>query len=460
MKRLVLPVTVLLLLAAVGTAAEPPRRRNVLLLMADDLRPSLGCYGQSEVKSPHIDALARAGVRFDRAYCQYPLCNPSRTSFLTGRHPTTTGVLDNTGDFRALHPDWVSLPQHFKNNGYVTLRTGKIFHGGIDDPEAWTEGGEPPRKAGQPRRTVDRAERRKRSDRIVVLDGNGESHGDYKTADRAIEFLREHRDEPFFLACGFTKPHSPPIAPQKFFDLYDPAALTLPRTFAATAAAPAGFPERSITPNGDLFIGRAATEPEAKEMLRAYYASTSWTDWNLGRVIAELDRLGLRENTIIVFWGDHGYHLGEFGKWAKHGSLFETGTRVPLIVVNPGASGNGHVVPAPVQSLDLYPTLCALCGLEPPAGLEGHNLTPLLDDPDARWNHPAYSVAGNRKNLGVAVRTPRYRYAEWNGGKDGAMLIDITADPDETRNLVDDPQYASIRNKLATLARQHAGQAR
>ena len=447
----------LLTLAALGLAlpaVAEPAKRNVLFLMVDDLRPALGCYGHPAVKSPNIDAVAKAGVRFDRAYCQYPLCNPSRTSLLTGRHPPTTGVLDNTVYFRDAHPDWVTLPEHFRANGNASLRTGKIFHGGIDDPQSWTEGAEAKKPAAK---KLDPKERQKRSDQIVTLEGDGESHGDYKAADRAIEFLRKHKEKPFFLACGFTKPHSPPTAPQKFLDLYEAGRLGLPKTFAARPAAPTGFPRPSITQNGDLFIGRDATEAEAKEMLRAYYASASWTDWNVGRVIAELDKLGLRENTVIVFWGDHGYHLGEFGKWAKHGSLFEVGTRVPLIVVAPGAKGNGSAVGVPVQSLDIYPTLCELCGLKAPAGIEGHSLVPLLNDPKAKWDHPAYTVAGNMKNFGVAVRTTRYRYAEWAGGKNGTFLIDPTADPDETTNLVDDPKHAAAREELAALARKHAG---
>ncbi len=453
--RLVISAALLLASAAPARAADPPRKQNVLFLMADDMRPELGCYGHPVVKSPNIDALAKAGVRFDRAFCQYPLCNPSRTSLLTGRHPTTTGVLDNTVDFRTAHPDWVALPEHFKANGYVTLKTGKIFHGGIDDTQSWTEGAEA-RNKGQAAKKAAPKDRRKQSDRIVVLEGDGESHGDYAVADRAIGFLQKYKDRPFFLACGFTKPHSPPTAPKKLFDLYDPAKLTLPRTFAATPAAPAGFPKVSITGNGDLFMGREASEDEARRVLQAYYASTSWTDWNVGRVVAELDKLGLRESTVIVFWGDHGYHLGEFGKWAKHGSLFEIGTRVPLIVVAPGAKGKGTAAPAPVQALDIYPTLCELCGLEPPAGIEGHSLKPLLDDAKAKWDHPAYTVARSAKNLGVAVRTAKYRYAEWSGGKDGAMLIDLAADPDETRNLVDDPKYAAVRDELSAMARKHA----
>jgi arylsulfatase A-like enzyme len=457
--RLLLPaIFVLTATAAEALGAPAPegeRPLNVLFLMSDDMRPALGCYGDSIAKSPHIDALAREGVRFEQAYCQYPLCNPSRTSMLTGRYPVTSGVLDNTAAFRKLHPDWVTLPEHFKNNGYASLRTGKIFHGGIDDPQSWTAGGEA-RRSG-PRPQVNREERRRRSDRIVVLEGDGESHGDFQTADRAIEFLREYRDRPFFLACGFTKPHSPPTAPQKYFDLYDAGEIPLPETFAARPAAPDGFPRGAITSNGDLFIGREASEDEARRMLQAYYASVSWTDANVGRVVAELDRLGLRERTVVVFWGDHGYHLGEFGKWAKHGSLFETGTRVPLIIAAPGAKANGMTVAAPVEALDIYPTLCELCGLPTPAGVEGNSLEPLLDNPAAAWDHPAYSVAGNLSNLGVAVRSGRYRYAEWSGGKNGSMLIDVTADPHEMTNLVDDVAHAEARERLAGLARDHAG---
>ncbi|HEX6985828.1 MAG TPA: sulfatase, partial [Planctomycetaceae bacterium] len=316
---------VLLLAASPALAADRP---NVLFLMSDDLRPELGCYGVEGVETPNIDALAGRGVRFERAYVQYPLCNPSRTSMLTGRHPTTTGVLDNAAWFGAAHPEFVSLPRHFKENDYAALRAGKVFHGGIDDADAWTEGGEPRNFEGGRSDRRPPANRRQQSDRIVVLDGDGESHGDYRTAERAIRYLREYKDEPFFLACGFTKPHSPPTAPQKFFDLYEAADVPLPPDFAPRPAAPEGLPPASITPNGDLFIGRDASEQEAREMKRAYRASVSWTDRNVGRVLAELDRLGLREKTVVVFWGDHGYHLGEKGKWAKHGSLYEVGTRV------------------------------------------------------------------------------------------------------------------------------------
>src|SRR5262249_1273679 len=217
---------ILALLAALllppAARADDAKQWNVLFLMSDDLRPELGCYGHPHVKTPNIDALAKTAVRFERAYCQFPLCNPSRTSLLTGRQPTTTGVLDNLTWFGALHPDFVSLPKHFQANGYVTLRSGKIFHGGIDDADAWTEGGEKRTFEGaKSDRKPNPAKQKQNSDRIVVLDGDGESHPDHRTAARAVEYLRQYKDKPFFLACGFTKPHSPPTAPKRFFDLYD-----------------------------------------------------------------------------------------------------------------------------------------------------------------------------------------------------------------------------------------------
>jgi iduronate 2-sulfatase len=440
-----------LVVAPAAPAGEPAKKLNVLFIMADDLRPELGCYGHKVVRTPHIDGLAARGVRFDRAYCQFPLCNPSRASLLTGRHPTTTGVLDNVTYFRDLHPDWVTLPELFRQRGYVTLRVGKIYHGNIDDVPSWTEGGEPRKQVKKPLP----ADRIKQSDRIVVLDGDGEKHQDYKAADKAIELLRKYKDRPFFLACGFTRPHSPPTAPRKFFDLYDPAKIELPKSFAPRPTAPAGYPKGSVTANGDLFIQRDATPEEAREMIRAYWASVSWTDWNVGRVLAELERLGLAESTIVIFWGDHGYHLGEFGKWAKHGSLFEIGTRVPLIVAAPRAKGNGNSSPRPVQALDLYPTLCERCGLTPPKGLEGHSLSKLLDDPGAAWPHAAFTVYGNAKKvIGLAVRTERYRYAEYDGGQAGAMLFDHASDPLELRNLADDPALANVRRELAERLRR------
>jgi arylsulfatase A-like enzyme len=298
------------------------------------------------------------------------------------------------------------------------------------------------------------------SDRIVVLDGDGEAHGDYLTAERTIENLRKYKDKPFFIACGFVKPHSPPTAPQKFFDLYDVDKIKLTPDFAAWPTVPPGFPSAAIRKrNADLFIGRGASEAEAKQVIRAYLASISWTDWNIGRVIGELDKLGLRDNTIIVFLADHGYQLGEKGKWSKAGSLFEMGTRVPLIIHAPDASGNGRASTRIVQSLDLYATLAELCELTLPAENEGTSLVPLLEKPDRPWKPPAYSVWSEDGTTlhGVAVRTEEYRYAEFGpNGENGAMLFDSKADPLEMKNLAEDPKFAPVCAELSALTRKYA----
>jgi arylsulfatase A-like enzyme len=385
-------------------------------------------------------------------------------------------VIGNRTDFRTNHLDWVTLPQLFKQNGYASLRTGKIFHGGIDDAESWTEGGDPRRGAEpgamrapaadelifvQNQLSPEDAEERRRyggSDRWIALAGNGESHGDYKVADRAIEYLRRHTNTPFFLACGFVKPHSPPTAPKRFFELWDVDKIPLPSNFAPRPTVPEGFPRASIRPrNADLFIGRDASEAEAREMIRAYLASTAWMDWNVGRVLSELDRLGLRESTIVVFWGDHGYQLGERGKWSKAGSLFEQGTRTPLIVVAPKAKGNGKASPRIVQAVDIYPTLAELCGLRIPKGVEGRSLVSLLKQPDKKWNHPAFTVwsEDGRTLHGASVRNERYRYAEFGlNGINGAMLFDETADPEELKNLADDPRLAGVKAELSARVRR------
>ncbi len=466
------------------------RKPNVLFIMSDDMRVELGCYGSRfGAKTPNLDALAQSGVRFDRNYCQYPLCNPSRVSLLTGRNPAKTGVLGNRTNFRDAHPDWTTLPQLFRENGYVSVRAGKIYHGGIDDTKSWDEasGGRPEDqeamqsqvKGPEARHKAEHAgsdqqvakpaaplsnepEGRSRaaySDRIVVLDGNGEGHGDYHTADRTIENLRKYKDRPFFIACGFVKPHSPPTAPKRFFDLYDVNKIQLPPDFAAWPTVPPGFPSAAIRKrNADLFMGREATEAAAKEVIRAYIASISFVDWNAGRVLAELERLGLRDNTIVVYVCDHGYQLGEKGKWSKAGSLFEMGTRVPLIVSAPGMKGNGQTCKRIVESQDIYPTLVDLCGLPKQNELDGKSLMPLLQSPSAQWDKPAYSVwSEDGKSLhGVAVRTETWRYAEYGkDGANGAMLLD-PADPNELKNFADDPKNKPVVAELSALTRKYA----
>ena len=462
------PLYSFLIAGALLLRANATEKMNVLFIIADDLRTELGCYGSPLAKTPNLDKLAGTGVRFDRAYCQVPLCNPSRASMLTGRHPTTTGVLGNRTWFGDLHPDFVSLPKYFKNNGYTSIRVGKIFHGGIDDTEAWSIDGQTRTLAGVPKdgvkpdpKGLDEPEpdSGRKSDQWVVLKGNGEAHGDYKSADRAIKYLREHKDEPFFMGCGFVKPHSPPEAPQRFYDQWDVSKIPLPVDFAPRPTVPEGFPAGSIRPkNADLFINRDASPDEARQMIRAYQASTSFMDWNAGRVLAELDALGLRKNTIIVFWGDHGYQLGEKGKWSKAGSLWEQGTRTPFFICDPREESAGKVCPRVVQMVDLYPTLVELCGLKKPDGLEGRSLAPLLRDPAQPWDHPAYTVwSEDGKNFtGVMVRTEQWRYAEFYGRGAGSMLLEPAKDPNELTNLAKDPQYAGTVAQLSALVKAYA----
>ncbi|QEG35413.1 sulfatase [Bythopirellula goksoeyrii] len=450
-----------------------PRQMNVLLIISDDLRTELGCYGSELAKTPCLDALAAKGVRFDRAYCQFPLCNPSRSSMLTSRRPTTLGVFGNRTWFGTENPQIVSLPKYFRQHGYDTFRAGKIFHGGIDDAKAWTRGGQDRyygtgATAEVPLRRLNQASaeeglgptltKAQRSDRWIVLNGDGEKSGDYQATDRAIAYLRDAGEQPFFLSLGLSKPHSPLEAPQQFFDRFDVDQIPLPVDFAPRPTVPDGFPSGSIRPkNADLFIGRDASPQEAREMIRAYLASTAWVDWNVGRLLDVLEESGMSENTIVIFWGDHGYQLGEKGKWSKAGSLWEQGIRVPLLIYDPRVRGNGEACPRVVESIDIYPTLINLCGLPADDQLEGRSLSPLLSNPQSAWDYPAYSVWSEDGNhvTGVSVRTERWHYAEYYGRGAGAFLTEPAVDPHEMTNLVEQMEYAQIVNELSRLARDH-----
>ena len=450
---------------------------NVLFIASDDMRADIHVYGHKIAKTPNLDRLAKQGVMFERAYCQYPLSCPSRSSLLSGRRPTTSGLYSNREWFGTTYPDWVSLPKHFRNNGYVTLRTGKIFHGGIDDTEAWVEGGEarrfsepinlaPPSYVSPEERFtfVERMNRADQgqaagSDRWEAVEGEAALRlGDTQVGDRAIEYIKRSKEsgKPFFIACGFSKPHSPLIAPKEFFDLYPLDQIELPPDFASLPMVPAGFPAGSVRQNtADLFISRLATPDASREMIRAYYACVSYVDWNVGRVLAELERQGLRENTIIVFWSDHGYQLGEKGKWSKAGSLWEQGTRVPFIIHDPRAKGNGTSSPRTVELIDMYPTLTDLCRLPEQKELDGVSLAPLLNNPLIEWNRAAYTVWNEHGKgvSGISVRTERWRYAEFFGAVGaGAFLTDPINDPYELKNLVHDPQHKGIVEELHKLA--------
>ncbi len=463
----------LLAVSSLGSAslAVAPKT-NVLFLIADDLNCQLGSYGAKQMHTPHVDRLAARGVRFERAYSQVPSCCPSRTSFLTGRRPHATGVLLNPGGpnayqwhFRTFIPDTVTLPQLFKQNGWFTARVGKLYHYGVpmdigtsslDDFPSWDLAVNP------------RGRDRDNEEPIVTLragyyagilswlrdeEGSGAAHTDGIGATEAIELLECFRSsaQPFFLAVGFYRPHTPFVAPGEYFDLYPLEHIALP---------PLSADDRSRTPASAYATLRReehnATELQQRQAIQAYYASVSFMDAQVGRVLSALDHLGLTEDTIVVFTSDHGYHLGDHGLWQKD-TLFERSARVPLIIALPQGGARGQTARGVVELLDLYPTLADLCGLTPPDYLDGVSLRPVLTDPDREVKHAAFTQSLRRASgfNGYSVRSGRWRYIEWESGNGiERQLFDEEADPGETVNLADAPQHAAVVAELHALLEQ------
>ncbi len=431
--------------------ADQKSRPNVLCIAVDDLNTCLGCYGHPLVQSPNVDRLAGRGVRFQGAYCNYPLCNPSRSSLLTGRRPDATGVIVNSDDYRAALPDAVTLPAHFRQNGYYTTHVGKIFHAGFDDPSAWSEGAEKPPAARRPEWTPESLRATFGGDRKMFgpAEQNENEMPDTRTATRAIELLEKHRNESFFIGVGFIKPHVPLLAPQTYFDLYPVEKIQLPDRPPNDRA---DIPPQALRMNRDLFVDGDPTEQQAKEAIRSYYACVSYMDAQLGRLLDAVDRLALWDSTIVVFFGDNGFHLGEHGFWAKH-SLFEEATHCPLIVAAPGKK-RGAVARGLVEFVDIYPTLCELAGLPVRPELEGRSFAPLLDNPDAPGKEAVFCQFKEAWGVpGYSVRTPRWRYTEWDGGR-AAELYDLEKDPREHHNLVRDP--AGLAEIKPVVSRLHA----
>ena len=444
-------------------AAEKP---NVLFIAVDDMNNELGCYGHKLVKSPNIDRLAQQGVRFDRAYCQFPLCSPSRSSLMTGLRPDRTKVADLQYHFRTGLPEVVTLSQLFKNNGWFAARVGKIYHygnpgqigtAGLDDPPSWDVAINP---AGRDKLTDEPSIIQYTGPKMnfgaslswLAAEGADSDHTDGKVADEAIKLMEQHKDAPFFLAVGFYKPHTPYVAPKKYFDLYPPPdQIPLAEVKEGDRD---DIPKMAIS----SYKGGELNDEQRRLLRRAYWSCISFEDAQIGRVLDTLDRLKLRDKTIIVFWSDHGYHLGEHGLWQKQ-TCFEEAARVPMIIAAPGMKARGTGSRAIVELLDLYPTIADLAGLKPPADLQGVSLRPLLDEPGKEWRRPAFTqTQRGKKNgewvFGRSVRTDRWRYTEWEGGKSGIELYDHDADPKEYTNLEKDDRYASERSKLAAMLRQ------
>lgn len=454
--------SVLTLVGAVSAA--PP---NVLLIVADDLRTELGCYG-SAAKTPHLDALAQRGVRFDRAYCQQAVCNPSRSSFLCGLRPDTLRLWNNGTHFRETNPDVVTLPQSFRANGYTTRCVGKIFHNWHTaekgDRRSWSadeflhyanHGDDRPQVKGElPENHATLADWNYGATTITECrDVPDEAYYDGRVAAEAAKVLKEVKDRPFFLAVGFWKPHAPFNAPKKYWDRYDRAALP-----KLDPARPKNGVDIAFHDSREVLLlppkTRTPTAEQAAEMRHGYFANISYLDEQAGKVLASLTELGLDRNTIIVFLGDHGYHIGEHTLWGKT-SCFEYDARVPLIVSTPnGRTGSTKSLS---ELVDLYPTLTDLCGLKTPNRLDGASLVPILKDPSksvktaafTQHPRPAYFDRTPSKipeAMGYSIRTATHRYTEWRAWKDGALigaeLYAHESDPTELTNLAGSPEHA------------------
>lgn len=465
----------LAVLCLVTAAARGESRPNVLFIAIDDLACSLGCYGDLLAKTPQIDRLAASGMRFDRAYNQIPLCNPSRASVLTGLRPDQIKVYDLDRHFRDEVPDVVTLPQRFKQAGWFTARVGKIYHynvpdgigtDGLDDPSSWQQTVNPKGRDTREEHLIFNAEpHRKISAALswLAAEGSDQEQTDGLIATAAIELMREKRDEPFFLGVGFFRPHTPYVAPKKYFDLYPLESMRLP--FAPEGdrndIPVAAFAHNCPLPHYGL------DELTCRKALQGYYASVSFVDAQVGRLLEALETLGLVERTIVVLWSDHGYHLGEHnGVWQKR-TLFEESARAPLIIRAPGARGNGRECRRVVEFVDIYPTLLDLAGLETPRDLAGRSLRPLLEDPLAEWDGAAVTQilrpADSRLDepvMGRSIRTERWRYTDWAEGAAGEELYDHHSDPHEFQNLAVDPDPAAqalIRVLRAKLEKRASG---
>jgi arylsulfatase A-like enzyme len=461
-------------LSALCAADAPPvaSKPNILFIAIDDLRTSLGCYGDKLAKSPNIDRLASQGLMFNRAYCHQAVCGPSRASLLTGRLPDNTRVWHNRNLFRSTLPDAVTLPQLFKNNGYQALSFGKVFSGAETelDPPSWSapevQRGTGP---GWKNYALPGARAQGKGAAYEVADVPDEGYPDGNLAKLAVETLEKFQQQkaPFFLAVGFFKPHLPFNAPKKYWDLYDPALFALKdQTRVKGAPEIAYHTHRELGGYKDMPEDEHVSAEQARALRHGYYACVSYVDAQVGKVLEALQRLGLDQNTIVVLWGDHGWSLGEKDRWCK-GTNFERDTRVPLLIRTPGLAKPGAPTEALIEYVDIYPTLAALAGLTTPADLDGRSFVPVLQDPGARGREITFSQYNRPwkpdtfNSMGYTLRTATQRYTRWvewpsrktiteefydyafkqSATREGAILI-------EQENVVADPAYAEAVNRL------------
>lgn len=435
----------------IGAAGQIKKEKlNVLFIAADDLNNDLGCYGHPLIKTPNIDRLAKMGVQFNAAYNQYPLCNPSRASVMTGIRPEQLKIYDLDTHFRTRFPDVITLPQLFRKNGYKSARLGKIYHyhvpaeigtDGLDDKPSWDTVVNPIGRDKLEEALVKNLTPQRSLGAALAWhqsEGTADEQTDGKIANEAVHLMKTLKEEPFFMAVGFFRPHTPYIATKEFFDLYPTDKIQLP--------------DSSISDWNDIPAAALFTKPahwglsvdERITAMRAYYASISLLDQQVGKLLDALEELDLMKSTIIVFWSDHGYHLGEHGQWLKQ-SLFEGVARVPLIIAGPGIA-EAATCNRTVELVGLYPTLATLCNLPLPGQLQGKNYTALLKNPAAKWSHPAYTQIKRGTIFGNSIRTEKWRYTEWDEGRAGFELYDHEKDPNEFTNL-----YESMKNSKTVI---------
>lgn len=445
----------------VASAQTGARKPNVLFIAVDDLRPELNCFGRTYIHSPNIDRIAEMGMAFDRAYCQQAVCSPSRSSLMTGTRPDSTRVWDLVTHFRVAEPNIVTIPEHFKKNGYFVQGMGKIYHPGFDDPQSWSVAWQTPRapnyaKVNSPDVEDEDKPKAKNGPAFEAGDVPDNFYKDGMVADMAVETLKTigKKTEPFFLAVGFAKPHLPFVSPKKYWDMYDPAKIALaPNPYHAEDS-----PDYALTNSNELrnYTGIPTKgkigDDIARRLKHGYYAAVSYTDAQIGKVLDELEHQGLAKNTIIVLWGDHGWKLGEHGEWAKHSNV-ENDTNAPLLLAAPGMKAKGRHSRALVEFVDIFPTLAELAGLSLPGQLEGVSFRPLLDHPDLKWKPAAFSQYPRGKRMGYSMRTDRYRLTIWlqrddHNQVDFVELYDHQTDPQENTNIAHRPANAELVKQL------------
>ena len=445
------------------------RRPNVLVFLVDDLRPELGAYGHEDMVTPSIDRLAATGLTFKRAYVHQAVCSPSRISMLTGLRPDSTGAYNYYTELRNVLPDAVTLPGHFREHGYTTVGVrGKIFHNVEDGKGTWSRliqaDAETHGRGYLTEAAIAASKEHGQGPAFEAAAVPDTAYGDGTVATRAVEQLHQltGEEQPFFLAVGFEKPHLPFSVPQKYWDLYPRNETQLPANYFP----PEDAPQWALTNYGELrnYAGIPASGPvprgTALSLIRGYRASVSYMDAQVGRVLDALRETGLRDNTIVVLWGDHGFKIGEHRSWSKH-TNFEIDTHIPLIARTPDMAAVGEATDALVETVDVYPSLADLAGLPAPPQHQGHSFAPLLEDPDRPWKEAVfgqYRRGGPDGVLGRTVRTDRYRYVEWVDLSSGAVrareLYDHRHDPWENVNIADRAPYASVVDSLSAVLRE------